>query len=508
MSSQTRYFMGIEVGTAGIKVVLVNEKGHPDHSSWMEFPTLTPKPLWVEQHPQDWWKATILAIQKLFMDGNVQPSQIECIGLTGQMHGLVLLNGSGETIRPCILWNDQRSKEICSRIRSEIGNAHIKELTGNRLFPGSTMPKLKWVQENEFNHFAQVYRFVLPKDYLRYRLSGEIFTDVTDASGTGLFDVKNRKWSKEILKRLSISPNILPDVFESTILASKVNHAASLVTGLIEGTPIIAGCGSQEALAVSSGIFSEGDVAVNIGTSGVVFTVTDDFKPLPDEALQNFCYITKNKWHYMGVTLSAGGAFRWYREQFGEIEEIASSRLQQTTYDLLTECASSAPPGAEGLLFLPYLTGERSPYDDPMAKGVFFGFGLRHKRSHFIRSVMEGITFALKDSLELMKKAQIPIHEIRVSGGAMKSSLWRQMLADIFDHEIQIVRETDGAAYGAALMAGLSTKAFTKDHPVFDSMSIVQSSILPGENSETYKNEYQRFRSLYSSLQDEFKKIE
>ncbi len=508
MTSGTLYFMGIEVGTAGIKTVLVNEKGQTAFSSWMKFQTDTPKPLWVEQHPQEWWKSTILAIQNLLMENDVNPSTIHTIGITGQMHGLVLLNGSGQVIRPCILWNDQRSKEICSVLREEIGNETIKKLTGNRLFPGATMPKLKWVQKNEPDVFAQIYRFVLPKDYIRYRLSGEIFTDVTDASGTGLYDVKNRKWSRSMLKTLSISPNILPDVFESTMAPSKISHEASLVTGLIEGTPIISGCGSQEALAVSSGIFNEGDIAVNIGTSGVVFSVTDSFKPLPEGAMQNFCYITKNKWHYMGVTLSAGGAFRWYRENFGEIEEMASSRLNETTYGLLTRSAASAPPGSEGLLFLPYLAGERSPYDDPMAKGVFFGFGLRHTRDHFVRSVMEGITYALKDSLELMKQSKIPIHEIRVSGGAMKSSLWRQMLADVFNHEIQIVRETEGASYGAALMAGMNAKAFTEDSQVFDSMCIVQSSILPSDNSELYQKGYQRYQSLYSSLRGEFKKIE
>ncbi|MCK5847714.1 MAG: xylulokinase [Caldisericia bacterium] len=507
MNLNKNFYMGIEIGTTGVKIVLVDDQAKTHFTGWMEFQTLTPKPLWVEQHPQDWWKATILSIQKLLLDHSIEPVRIKSIGLTGQMHGLVLLNESGTVIRPCILWNDQRSKEICLKIRKDIGDERIIQLTGNRLFPGFAMPKLKWIQENEPENYEKIYRFVLPKDYIRYCLSGDIYTDVTDASGTCLYDVKNRKWSRLMLKELSISPNILPDVVESTVAISKVNHEASLVTGLLEGTPIIAGCGSQEALAVSSGIFNEGEVGINIGTSGVVFTVTDSFKQVPNATLQNFCYVTKKKWHYMGVSLSAGGAFRWYRDQFGEIEEIAATRLQKDTYELLTDCAKNAPAGSEGLLFLPYLAGERSPHDNPMAKGVFFGFSLRHRRMHFVRAVMEGIAYSIKDSLEVMKRENIPVNDIRISGGAMKSSLWRQMFADILDHEIQIVRETEGAAYGVALIAGLGVKAFTKEDPVFDSLNTVQSSIMPSDNSEFYQKEYLRYKSLYSSLKGEFEKI-
>jgi len=500
----TVYLLGIDVGTTGSKALLVDASGFVKASVTTEYPMFTPQPLWAEQSPAEWWAATATSIQRVLNVGGVKASQVAGVGLTGQMHGLVLLDAQGQVLRPCIMWNDQRTAAECAAITRQVGPENVLRLTGNPVLPGFTAPKIVWVREHEPEVYARVAKVLLPKDYARYRLTGGFFSEVSDASGTSLFDVGRRQWSADMLQALDVPRAWLPEVTESPVVSARVSAAAAKETGLLEGTPVAGGGGDQAAQAVGTGIIREGVVSATLGTSGVVFAASDTYRVEPEGKLHAFCHAVPGMWHLMGVMLSAAGSFRWYRDALGELERRRAEESGRDAYDLLTEAAAQVPPGCEGLLFLPYLTGERTPYPDPNARGVFFGLTLRHGKAHLTRAVLEGVTYGLRDSLELMRALGLRIEQVRASGGGARSPLWRQMLADVFNTEIVTVNVTEGAAFGAALLAGVGAGVYGSVAEACERAIQVTGRTQPGPAVTVYSDYYPRYRALYPALAPEF----
>jgi len=503
----TTYLLGIDVGTTGSKALLINTDGVVKASAVTEYTTSMPQPLWAEQNPVDWWVATTASIQRLLNESGIEPEHIAGVGLTGQMHGLVLLDATGKVLRPCIMWNDQRTAVQCAAITREIGAEIILRLTGNPVLPGFTAPKLAWVRDHEPDVYARIAKVLLPKDYVRYRLTGEFLSDVSDASGTSLFDVGKRQWSDQMLKAIGVPREWLPDVTESPVVSAVVSSQAAKETGLRAGTPVVGGGGDQAAQAVGTGIIAQGVISVTIGTSGVVFAASDTYRVEPQGRLHAFCHAVPGMWHLMGVMLSAGGSLRWYRDALGELERARAAEAGYDAYDLLIERAAVVPPGCEGLLFLPYLTGERTPYPDPDARGVFFGLTPRHNKAYLTRAVLEGVAYGLRDSLELMRRLGLPITQIRVSGGGARSPVWRQILADVFDLEISTVNVTEGAAYGAALLAGVGAGVFRSIAEACDAVIRITGNTRPGPAVSVYADYYPCYRALYQALAPEFKAL-
>jgi xylulokinase len=501
------YLLGIDVGTTGSKALLIDADGAVKASATTEYPMYTPQPLWAEQDPTDWWSATVTSIQRLLSEGDVRPEQVIGVGLTGQMHGLVLLDAQGEVLRPCIMWNDQRTASQCAAIYEQLGVEEVLHLTGNPMLPGFTAPKIVWVHENEPEVYAEAAKVLLPKDYVRYRMTGSFFSEVSGASGTSLFDVGQRRWSDGMLKALNVPREWLPEVTESPVASARVSAAAAKEIGLLEGTPVVGGAGDQAAQAVGTGIVAEGVVSATLGTSGVVFAASDEYRMEPEGRLQAYCHAVPGMWHLMGVMLSAAGSFRWYRDALGDVERAREAETGRDAYDILTEAAAEVPPGCEGLLFLPYLTGERMPYADPNARGVFFGLTLRHGKAHMTRAVLEGVTYGLRDLLELMRALGLAIEQVRASGGGARSSLWRQILADVFDAEIVTVNVTEGAAYGAALLAGVGAGVYDNVATACDTAIRVTGRTEPGPAVPVYADYYPRYRALYPALASEFAAI-
>lgn len=501
------YLLGIDVGTTGSKALLIDAAGQVVASAVTEYPMMTPQPLWAEQNPTDWWQATVTSIRRVLNRGSVRPEEIAGIGLTGQMHGLVMLDDHGHVLRPCIMWNDQRTAAQCAAITARVGQTRLLELTGNPVLPGFTAPKVVWVREHEPQVYAKTSRILLPKDYVRFCLTGEFFSEVSDASGTSLFDVGRRTWSEEMLAAVDIPRRWLPEVTESPVVSARVNSYAAHETGLPAGTPVVGGGGDQAAQAVGTGIIHEGVVSVTLGTSGVVFAASDSYRVEPEGKLHAFCHAVPGRWHLMGVMLSAAGSFRWYRDTLAEVEKQQAAASGADAYDLLTGAATSVPAGCEGLIFLPYLSGERTPHPDPNARGVFFGLTLRHDKPHLSRAVLEGVSYGLLDSLELMRGLGLTIEQVRVSGGGARSSLWRQILADAFDTEIVTVSVTEGAAYGAALLAGVGAGVWADVAEAARQSVAVTGRLSPGPDAAVYADFYPRYRALYPALQAEFEAV-
>lgn len=502
------FLLGIDVGTSGSKTVLIGADGVVKATVTHEYPLSHPKPLWAEQDPEQWWEATIKSIRDVMTKASIGPDEIAGLGLTGQMHGLVMLDREGKVLRPAILWNDQRTGPQCAAITEKVGAGEILKLTGNPVLPGFTAPKILWVKENEPDVFRSTAKILLPKDYIRYRLTGEFFSDVSDSSGTALFDVGRRKWSEVMIDAFGVPGSWLPDVTESPVASTKISEEAAKLTGLRAGMPVIAGGGDQAAGAVGTGIVEEGIVSTTLGTSGVVFAASDRYRVEPEGKLHAFCHAVPGQWHLMGVMLSAAGSFRWYRDTLGQAEIKAAAEKGADPYDLLTEAAARISPGCEGLLFLPYLTGERTPHPDPHARGSFFGLTLRHGRDHLTRAVLEGVTYGLRDSLELMRDLGIDVSQMRASGGGARSPFWRQMLADVFQTEIVTVNSEQGAAYGAALLAGVGAGVF-EDVPAAcrTSIKVTGKAEPSSENRDVYNDYYKRYRALYPALKNEFKAL-
>ncbi len=503
----THYLLGIDVSTTATKALLIDEHGAVVAVAATEYPFETPHPLWSEQDAALFWNGTMQSIRGVLEKSCVDAKNIVAVGLTGQMHGATLLDAHGEPLRPCILWNDQRTQKQCDEITSRVGKEKVLRLTGNPVLTGFTAPKILWVRENEPEVYRRVAHILLPKDYARYKLTGEFFSDVSDSSGTSLFDVGKRTWSDEMLRALDIPREWMPEVTESPIVSAKISADAARATGLVEGTPVVGGGGDQAAGAVGTGIVRPEIVSATLGTSGVVFAQSDEYRIEPQGRLHAFCHAVPAKWHLMGVMLSAAGSFRWYRDALGAHEKGIAQQTNRDAYDVLTQDAANAPAGCEGLLFLPYLTGERTPYPDPNARGAFIGLTVRHTKAHLTRAVLEGVSFGLRDSLELMRALGITTTQVRASGGGARSPLWRQILADVFDAEIVTVNITEGAAYGTALLAGVGAGIYRDVESACDAVIKTTSSNKPSDAKSVYAKQYPRYRALYPALKNEFQQI-
>jgi len=490
-------FLGLDVGTGGCKAVLIDRAGRVLADATSAYGLSTPRPQWSEQDPHDWWGGAVAAIAAVLAAAGRSGPDVAAVGLTGQMHGLVLLDEAGAVLRPAILWNDQRCAAECEAIHERVGRDRLIAISGKPALPGFTAPKILWVRRHEPHVFAAASTMLLPKDYVRLRLTGARRTDVADASGTSLLDIAQRRWSDEMLDALEVPRRWLPEVDESPVAAAAVSAEAAALTGLVAGTPVAAGAGDQAAEAVGCGIIEPGTVSVSIGTSGVVFAAAAAPGTDPEARLHGYAHAVPGRWHVMGVMLSAGGSLRWYRDTIAPGEP----------YDRLLDGAAGVPPGCEGLYFLPYLTGERSPHPDPHARGAFVGLTLRHGRDHLTRAVLEGVTFGLRDSLELVRRHLGPVTRVRVSGGGTRSELWRRLMADVFGAEVATVNAVHGAAFGAALLAGVAGGAWA-DVPAAVGHVVREMAVIePGPQLAAYDAHYARYRALYPALVGEFRGI-
>jgi xylulokinase len=499
------YLMGIDIGTGGARAIIIDQGGALVGAATAEYPLHTPRPLWAEQDPADWWRAARTAIGGALAGAGIDGDQVQGIGLTGQMHGLALLDAQGEVLRPAILWCDGRTAEQCVEITDRVGASRLIELTCNPALTGFTAPKFLWVRQHEPTLYEKARQAVLPKDYLRFKLTGAFATEVSDASGTLLFDVANRRWSTEMLGRLDIDAGLLPPVYESTVASAAVSPEAAALTGLKAGTPVVGGGGDQAAGGLGNGIVRPGLVSSTIGSSGVVFAFTE--KPWLDPLgrVHTFCHAVPGKWHVMGVTLGAGLSLRWFRDQLGQPERAMGDLAGVDPYVYLMQEAEAAPAGSEGLIYLPYLMGERTPHLDPEARAVFFGLTGRHTRAHMIRSILEGVAYSLRDSLEILREMGAPLGEVRFSGGGARSALWRQIQADVFGLPGVTLNVGEGPAFGAALLAGVGTGAYATVEEACDATLRVEECTAPQpESVGVYARYYPIYRALYPALREQF----
>jgi len=498
------YMMGIDVGTTGTRAVVVRPDGHVvgaatgDHQ-----PMRMPKPGWAEQDPADWWQAAIVAVRAALANAGLKGADIAAIGLSGQMHGVVLLDQTYAVIRPALIWCDQRSQAQCDWITAQVGSERLIQLVSNPALTGFSAPKLLWVRDNEPENYARAAHFLLPKDFVRFRLTGEFATEVSDASGTLLFDVTNRRWSSEMLGALDIDSKLLPRAYESPEITGQITRETALVTGLKAGTPVVGGGGDQASSAVGNGIVLPGLTSATLGTSGVIFTYTEAPKLDPHGRIHTFCHAVPGKWHVMGVTQGAGLSLRWFREHFGESEAWYARQTGVDSYDLIIKEAEKIAPGSEGLLWLPYLMGERTPHLDAHARGMWFGLTAAHTRAHLIRSILEGVAFSLRDSLEIFQELEIPVKQIRASGGGSRSFLWRQIQTDIYGKELVTLRTSEGSAFGAALLAGVGAKIYASvQESAREAIQIRERMTPQAANVRRYDRQYQIYRSLYPTVRE------
>jgi xylulokinase len=495
------YVLGIDVGTGGTRALIIDQQGATRGSAVVEHPPFSvPQPGWAEQDPEDWWRATREAIRNALRNSNTRQEEISTIGLSGQMHGAVFLDSENRSLRPAILWCDVRTDAQCGYLEEKIGRDRIVQLTCNAALPNFTLTKLLWVREDSPQLWSKVGHILLPKDYVRLRLTGEFATDVTDASGTLMLDVANRAWSTQMLEAARIDPAILPKVFESTEITGAVSAGAAEETGLRKGTPVVGGAGDQAAGATGACVVRPGSVSATIGTSGVVFASTDQPLLDPKGRLHTFCHVMKNRWHVMGVTQAAGLSLRWFRDTFG-----ANAAAGQDPYDALTAEAVPIVPGAEGLLWAPYLMGERTPHLDPNATGALVGLRVTHQRGHIIRAILEGVAFSLRDTLTIFRELSIPYDAIRLGGAGASSPLWRQIQADVYGKNVLIPAAKEGAAYGAAILAGVAAGWWPSVDQACDALDAVSAPTPPDPAaSRVMEKQYQLYRRVYPALRNIF----
>lgn len=499
--------LGIDIGTSGTKTLAIDETGAILASASSEYPCSHPKPGWSEQDPDLWWAATVATVRDVLSKAELKPADVKGVGLSGQMHGSVFLDKDGYVIRPALLWNDQRTAAECDEIESRAGGREgLIRLVANPALTGFTAPKILWVRNHEPQNWEKVAQVLLPKDYIRYRLTGTYATEVSDASGTLLLDVANRRWSRELLGKLDLDPSILPECFESYEVSSTVSDIGSEASGLLRGTPIVGGGGDQQAGAVGNGIVRPGIVSATMGTSGVVFAHTPELGFDPLGRLQRFCHAVPGETCAFGVVLSAGGSFRWLRDEIAYIEVAAAPARGVDPYVILCEEAELAPAGCEGLFFLPYLTGERTPHFDPYARGGWIGLTVRHGREHIFRAVLEGATYAMRDCLELLREAGSAPTEIRLSGGGARSALWKGIQAGIYGQDVCTINASEGPAFGVALLAQVGTGGFATVPEACDAtIQVVESTPVDPAMKAVYDRGYPIYRKLYTDLKDTFR---
>jgi xylulokinase len=491
--------LGIDIGTGGTRAVLLDGKGRVVSSATATHaPFASPHAGWAQQNPDDWWSAVCSAVPECLARSKTAPEEISGIGLTGQMHGLVLLDRDGSVLRPSIIWCDQRSEVECREISEKIGAARLIELTANPALTNFTLPKIWWVQKHEPEIWARAGSILLPKDYLRFRLSGSRATDVADASGTLLFDVANRQWSRPMIEASRLNVDLLPKIFESCEISGHISEEGAHATGLPAGIPVIAGAGDQAAGAVGMGIVRAGAVSATIGTSGVVFAATAGPVHDPAGRIHTFCHAVPRRWHVMGVTQAAGYSLRWFRDQFGAVGDPA-----QDAYARLMTEANAAPAGADGLLWAPYLMGERTPHLDPTARGALVGISATHTRAHVVRAILEGVAFSLRDTLTIFAELKIPVESIRLGGGGARGGLWRQIQADVYGMPVGALEVEEGPAYGAALLAGVGVGNWTSVENAVDATVHIAQRIEPEpQRVALMDRRYGAYRKLYPALRE------
>jgi xylulokinase len=499
------YLMGIDLGTSGVKVILIDTEGRSIYTATESYDMIHPQNGWAEQNPEDWWTATSLCIKKALIGTSLEGNLIGGIGLTGQMHGLVMLDENNEIIRPAIIWCDQRSEKECNEITHIVGKERLIEITANPALAGFTASKIMWVKNNEPDLFAKCRHILLPKDYIRFKLTGQYATDVSDASGMQLLDVKNRCWSKEILNLLEIDESLLGEVFESPDITGEITLQASEQTGLAIGIRVVAGAGDNAAAAVGTGVVTDKTAFTTIGTSGVVFAHTGEYKLDPLGRVHTFCCAVPGAWHIMGVTQAAGLSLKWYWENFCENLKIQTELKGINQYAMMESLAQDVPIGANRLLYLPYLMGERTPHLDSNCRGVFCGLSTVHSNAEMIRAVFEGVTYSLKDCYEILKEMDVRIDSMIASGGGGTSRFWRQMMADVFGCSVVKISNDQGPAYGAALLAGVGTGVYgSVEEACMQTINADEYCDSSTDNHQRYLQVYREYQKVYPALKDVF----
>jgi xylulokinase len=485
------YWMGIDTGTGSTRALLTDETGRVCHSFTAPHADMVmEQPLWAEQHPDDWWRGAQEAIRGVLTAADVTGDAIQAVGFSGQMHGATMLDAEGNPVRPALIWCDQRSQPQVDWINDTAGAERVVAWTANPVLTGFTLPKFLWVRDHQPELFARVRYLMLPKDFIRFRLSGELGADVSDASGTALFDVVGRQWSAAMCDAVGVNPSILPPVFESSAICARVSAAGAAITGLRQGTPLVAGAGDQAASAIGNGIVRSGVVSCTLGTSGVVFAHLDQPAYDPQGRIHTFCHAVPGKWHAMGVTQGAGLSLQWFRTQLAPT----------ASYDSLMAEAETAPAGSDGLFWLPYLMGERTPHLDPHARGGWIGLTASHQRRHLIRAVIEGVSYSQRDCLDLIDSLGAPASTVRASGGGANSAFWRQILAEVFGRPVSVLESQEGSAYGAALLAMAGSGAYASVDEACARAIQVVSTTEPSENRSVYESGHRIYRALYPAL--------
>lgn len=502
------YLIGIDIGTSGTKTCLFDYKGNCIANSLYEYPLYQPEIGWAEQEPEDWWNAVCTTIKDVIYKSGINSCDIKGVGLSGQMHGAVLLDKGNNVLRKAIIWCDQRSAKECEQITSIIGREKLINITANPALTGFTASKVMWVKNNEPQIYEKIKKILLPKDYIRFKLTDEFATEVSDASGMQYMDIPNRTWSSEVLEKLNVEKEWLGKLYESSDITGTITKKAAEMTGLKEGTIVVGGAGDQAAGAVGNGIVSKGIISSTIGTSGVVFAYSDKVTIDPKGRVHTFCHAVPNMWHVMGVTQGAGLSLKWFRDNFCIEEKRTAELMKLDPYVLMDQEAEKIKEGSNGLIYLPYLMGERTPHLDPNARGVFFGLSAKHEKSHMLRAIMEGVVFSLRDCLQIIKDMGIEIDEVRASGGGGKSKLWRQMQSDIFGTDIYTINSSEGPALGVALLAGVGASVYNNVQEACSATIELKSKQSPDITLHSKYDEYYTiYKGLYTSLKDNFKEL-
>ncbi len=502
------YLIGVDIGTSGTKTVLFDEAGRTVADALYEYPLYQPKAGWAEQDPIDWWVATYESISDVIAKSGVNPDDIKGVGLSGQMHGLVMLDAAGNVLRRSIIWCDQRTSEECAEITELVGKEKLIEITANPALTGFTASKIMWVKKHEPEIFEKCRKILLPKDYIRYMLTGEFATEVSDASGMQLLDVPARNWSRYVLDKLGIDIGMLGKVYESCEVTGQITESAAKLTGLRPGTPVVGGAGDQAASAVGCGIVREGVASVTIGTSGVVFAHTDSIKIDPLGRVHTFCHAVPGAWHVMGVTQGAGLSFKWMRDNFFAAEKLTAAQTGDDPNYVMDQIAKNSPVGAGGIIYLPYLMGERTPHLDPFARGVFFGLSAIHEKRDLLRAVLEGVVFSLCDCMDILREMGINPTSVYAAGGGGNSKLWRQILADAFGMSISVSSSKQGGALGVAILAGVGAGVYKSVPEACDAIVSEASRTEPiAENTAKYAKIHKFYKKLYADLREDFAEL-
>ncbi len=496
------YFLGVDIGTSSTKTILITEQGRVLGEATASYPLSHPKPMWSEQNPDHWWRATVKTIRAVILKSGVDAAQVKALGLSGQMHGSVFLDKDDQVIRPAILWNDQRTVSECDEIESRAGGrSQLIRMVANPALTGFTAPKILWLRNNEPRNFERLHKVLLPKDDVRRRLTGCYATDVSDASGMLLLDVGRRKWSTKLMDKLDLDTGLFAEVFESEDVTGTLTKKAAQLLGLSADCLVVGGAGDCAANALGTGVVRSGIVSTSIGTSGVTFVHSDEMEFDKSGRLHTFCHAVRGKWHMMGVNLCAGGSLQWFADNL-----VATGKAD--AFKAMNRAASKVNVGSEGLFFLPYLAGERTPHCDPLARGCFIGLTMSHTQGHMVRSVMEGVTYSLRDSLEIFQDMNVPVRQIRTSGGGAKSKLWREMQANVLGKKVVTINTDQGPALGVALLAAVGAGAYANIQQACRAV-IKETSVTPVQQKikRDYDKRFPIYQRLYQSLKLDFEDI-